>query len=90
MSLKDSINDQKKYDYYSEKYNCSFKLKLIEKEYILFLHLYNLPEENIVRINWSGTKKDYKQMLDCIENYTMIDIISLFLSVKNLINKVGG
>jgi len=84
----DIVNDNI-IDYYSEKFNCGFKLRKIDEEYILYLYLDNLPGDDIVCIKWDGTKDDYKYMLDCIEDYTIIDFISLFQSIKKLINKIG-
>ena len=102
MNLQDSINtaktihgnlkpvdDFEENDYYSERFDCGFKLKQIDGQYILYLLLENLPGKDTVCIKWNGTKEDYEYMLCCIEDYTIIDFISLFLSINKLINNIG-
>ena len=66
-------------DYYIDRYCAGIKLKTINEDDFLFIHLDNLPGDDTVIVQWTGSKDDYDLLLDFLEDATVVDIISLFL-----------
>ena len=83
--ISNKFNNLKKFDdfddndYYFDTYFAGIKLKTINDENFLFIHLENLPGKDTIIIQWTKSKKDYELLLDFLEYATIIDIIALFI-----------
>lgn len=66
-------------DFYVDRYSAGIKLRTVDGNNFLFIHLENLPGKDTVVIQWTKSKNDYELLSDFLYDTTIIDIISLFI-----------